>query len=332
MMRFLIVASLFLLFTVVISIEARGLLSGLGLCKTALQLNSNATQPTPYFPSWDDLLDSINEYYDYFINFCLNRQHEYREFETAAIAQLLNKLHKKQSDPRGEHRFSGLIQQVVSLAIKYQTADHMEHWEYLGHEDDIIVWKLKKHIMEDPDACKWPCVKSHTTIDLPVEKLAQLMLDSSKVHVLNRYSVGREDVEMLGSTSKIVWSKTKIPYTPKPYDFCTLMHAMEDRDSRCTMILTKAAIHDKVPKLKDFSRSEILFGLSILRPCATDSSKTDYTLINHVKYPGVPPFLVSRSCYTGALTYLKQLKAGAAKFRASGGNGGNGGGNSNSCR
>jgi hypothetical protein len=296
---------IFALLSLIITVNSTGILLTGHIGTDWLNINKNTTSLSQFLPSLVDLYGHISSFYDYFMTICKSNQYNYQEFELEGAAKLMERVGKR-LHTSGD--YAGLVQSAVDLAFKYQSVDHISHWEYFGHDGDIIVWKLKKPVMNDSEGAKWPCIKSHTTIDMPVEKLVKLLMDSNKVTLLNKYSAGRIDVEMLGEGSKIVWNKTKIPFSVKPYDFCTLMHAVHDTDTRCTMILSKAADHKKVPIHKDFSRSEIIFGLNILRPCATDSSKTDFTSINHVRYHGIPSFFAWRSGYGGTVSYLKQLK------------------------
>lgn len=185
-------------------------------------------------------------------------------------------------------------------------------WVFLGEEENlgIKVWKAKAEIYmkTKPESKRWPCVKAHTIINARAESVAQLLMDSSKAHLLNRYCDGRTDIEMIGNDTKIVWNRTKLPYAFKPYDFCSLMHAHRTTRGRAIMLISQGVEHDDVKLHKDFSRSEIYFGVNVLVPLPHDPEKTLFTTISQVRYAGVPPMLAHRSLYNGIVGYLKQLK------------------------
>ncbi|RYH12578.1 hypothetical protein EON65_37895 [archaeon] len=264
-------------------------------------------------PSLTDVYDQICQIYCYLINDSENSRREFRELEEKSMHFVNTGFAKPTERPDG---LSTLIEEAISIASKYQSIHGSEYWDYLGHEKDIVVWRLNKHVDQRRENMIWPCLKSHTTIDLPPEQLADLLMDSSKIQSLNKYSAGRTDVETISPSTKIVWNRTKIPYAIKPYDFCTLMHLMRDTDnSKCIVILSKSVVHDKVPESDDYSRSEIIFGMNVLMPCSSDHTKTDMTSINHVKYKGIPPFFVSRSALPGTVGYLKRLKEVAKSLR-----------------
>lgn len=100
---------------------------------------------------------------------------------------------------------------------------------YKGEENNVKVWKCKRPISASgtKGAEKWPCIKATTVIDTSPRKLAELLMDSSRVHLTNKFSQGRTDVHIIDKSTKIVWNRSRIPFTFKPYDFCTMMHCLE---------------------------------------------------------------------------------------------------------
>jgi hypothetical protein len=63
----------------------------------------------------------------------------------------------------------------------------LDDWELLGQEDGIIVWRLKSILTGV--GSEWPCIKSITTVDMTPEALRDLLMDSNRVHLLNKYVV-----------------------------------------------------------------------------------------------------------------------------------------------
>lgn len=126
-----------------------------------------------------------------------------------------------------------------------------------------------------------------------------------------RYSTGRVDVEVIDKNTKVVWNKTKIPYTLKPYDFCSLMHCCNMSTSStkdACMIVSRSCCHPNAPIASEYSRSEVLVGVNVLTPCDNDPSHTELMTISRVKYGGVPSFLVWQNAFKGTITYLNGLK------------------------
>jgi hypothetical protein len=207
-------------------------------------------------------------------------------------------------------------------------------WEFLGEEKEVQVFKLKAGHMKFPesDDKRWPCVKSITVINSAPAAVLRILLDSSNSQRYNQYSIGRVDVDIVSPKTKYVWNKTAVPFAIKPYDFCTVMHWYErtstisdsdkshstskDRSSDSAsgkelVLLSRYAEHPLVPRSKQYSRSENIIGLQILKPLPASGNKQPRTLltsISHVRYGGTHPFLVSKNLLRGTANYLATFR------------------------
>lgn len=213
------------------------------------------------------------------------------------------------------------------------------YWEILGKEEDIQVWRLKKPVIPSSistssDYQRWPCFRASLTLPLPLQNLRQLLEDSNQATFLNKYCQGREDIELREEeeekgrekeTSRIIHTRTKIPYTIKPFDFSTLMHTCPLSRLNLTtssspssiVILSKGISHEKIKPTTRYGRSEILFGLNLLQVNRQNVSCTDLVIINHIKYAGTFPFIVRQTGYQGTLDYLKNLRRQLSLWRSS---------------
>jgi len=199
------------------------------------------------------------------------------------------------------------LKDVVNIANSYQSSNVV--WDKLGDEKDIKVWKARVPISKGlgKGADRWPCVKSSTIINGSPESITKLLMDSSKAHLTNKFSAGRNDVLKINEFTKLVWSRTKIPYSIKPYDFSTLMQVLKLNNGGI-MIISKGIDHELVPKHQDYCRSEIYIGVNYLHPLPDDPNRTDFTSISHVRYAGLHPYIASKTVYSATINYLKQLK------------------------
>jgi hypothetical protein len=199
------------------------------------------------------------------------------------------------------------LNDVVNMAYSYQSSNTI--WDVLGEDKGIKVWKARLPLSKglSKGAERWPCVKSSTIINASPEVIMKLLMDSSKVHMTNKYSAGRTDVLKIDESTKMVWARTKIPYSIKPYDFCTLMQVFKLNNGGI-MIISKGVEHELVPKHRDYCRSEIYFGVNFLHPLPDDPNRTDFTSISHVRYAGLHPYIASKTVYSATLNYLNQLK------------------------
>ena len=184
-----------------------------------------------------------------------------------------------------------------------------EKWDYLGEQDNIKVWRCKSPLQypNTKGSEYWPCVKASAIIDAPPQALSKLLWDSSRVSLVNRYSSGRTDIDNLNQNTKVVWNRSRIPYMTRPFDFCSLMHRYIDPSDNSCVMVTRATQHDKVPRHQDHVRSDAFLGVSIVKPCPNEPHKSEITSINHIRYGGIPPFLVNKYSFGPSINYHKQL-------------------------
>jgi hypothetical protein len=213
------------------------------------------------------------------------------------------------------------LSDIIAYGKRYlELSDVDTAWDTLGEKAGVKVWKMKKDAMRfgSSDDRRWPCVKSSTIIDADPKTVLNFLMDSSQVKKYNQYSIGREDVEQLSKNTKIVWNKTRIPFSIKSFDFCTLMHHYEhhgrDRDGKKTndiIIVSKHIEHALVPLHKNFIRCENIIGLQVLRPIhnhQTHKVQTEIVSISHVRNPIAHPILITANAFHGTFKYLDQLR------------------------
>lgn len=194
-----------------------------------------------------------------------------------------------------------------------------EQWIFLTEKDGIRVFRAKSPYYEesDKDAARWPCTRAITVIDASVSALVDLLVDSSRVKETNRYSCGRDDVEILDADTKIVWNRVKSPIGPRSHDFCSIMHVQRLEDGSALMI-TKAVEHPSVPRNNAHIRSEILYGINIIRPLPSDPSKTEITSISQNRYSNLHPYIASKGAVQGTVSFLKQVKSALCQSESAG--------------
>ncbi|CAM9484300.1 unnamed protein product [Scytosiphon promiscuus] len=139
-----------------------------------------------------------------------------------------------------------------------------------------------------------------------------MIVDSTRVLEYNRYSRGRTDIEHLGPHTKIVWNKAQPPLSKKLHDFCTLMHMQPlDDEEGSFMLITRATEHPKAPLLDGHVRSEILLGVTILRPAGGDPNRTEMTTVNHIVSNGVPVMIADRVSTKNAIDFIQNVEIAA---------------------
>ena len=205
------------------------------------------------------------------------------------------------------------IADTIKLSNVYMASNAA--WDFMGVENDVSVWKLKpSSIPMKHEDKQWPCIKSTAIVKGDAKMLVEYLMDSSKVPEYNKHCAGRTDVEKISKKSKIVWNRTKIPLAIKSYDFCTLMHYYQ-KPNKEYILVSKGVDHPLIPVHKDYSRSENIIGINILRtvPSSLGAGKgsgpyTEITCINHVRYGGTLPYVIQKSIFRGTVKYLHNLK------------------------
>ena len=219
------------------------------------------------------------------------------------------------------HRHSGSVYDTeVTDAITFgqqYVEMNEDKWDYLGEQDNVKVWRCKSPLQypNSKGSEYWPCVKATAIIDAPPQALSKLLWDSSRVSLVNRYSSGRTDIDCLNQNTKVVWNRSRIPYMTRPFDFCSLMHRYIDPSDNSCVMVTRATEHDKVPRHKDHVRSDAFLGVSIVKPCPNEPHKSEITSINHIRYGGIPPFLVNKYSFGPSINYHKQLNLIAKELK-----------------
>ena len=84
---------------------------------------------------------------------------------------------------------------------------HTIHYIYIysGEQDDVKVWRCKRPIHDKrfKNADKYPCIKATTIINTSTKTLMDLLMDSSKITLVNKFSSGRTDMLHIDEVSKV---------------------------------------------------------------------------------------------------------------------------------
>lgn len=205
---------------------------------------------------------------------------------------------------------------------RLKSLNPIQYWTLLGQEQDCIVWTLSAEGMAamklSDEECQWPCVKSHTTINVSAEKLKSLLLDSSLTRRLTQFSAGRADLLSLAQQTKLVWHQMHLPFNTQ-LDFVSLLHCYFDRTLDAFVVLSQAVRRSEriQPLARGVGRAEILLNVNVIRANALNKHHADITSYNHVSYARarLPALLAWRSAFSGTLSYLKTLRSVAPNIK-----------------
>lgn len=209
---------------------------------------------------------------------------------------------------------------------------------------DILVWTGRFNA--DGYGSELPLVKTTWTLNMAPKAFTELLMDSSRVRSYNKMSLGRSDVvkfqEGIDSTSeekgngeaKIVRNLTKPPLSKRNMEFVTFMHArrmLESDDVGIGIlgggtdggyVMVSRAVggngwangllsYDRAGNEwgSEFTRSEILLGVNVIRAIPGQPGKSEVTAVTHCNSPSVPRALAGKVGVKGAVDFVKDIRS-----------------------
>eukprot|EP00816_Leptocylindrus_hargravesii_P005478 CAMPEP_0196821594 /NCGR_PEP_ID=MMETSP1362-20130617/79984_1 /TAXON_ID=163516 /ORGANISM="Leptocylindrus danicus, Strain CCMP1856" /LENGTH=359 /DNA_ID=CAMNT_0042200837 /DNA_START=110 /DNA_END=1186 /DNA_ORIENTATION=+ len=199
--------------------------------------------------------------------------------------------------------------------------------------EEILVWFAKFD-----DHCyghTLPLVKTRAIVNMSPKAFAELLMDSNKVKLYNKMSLGRTDVRVFQAgvdtvgefgdgEAKVVRNLTKPPLTKKTLEFVTLMHARKlnpDHGEGEGYLVVSRAVNDRLERdaaetptnasdvtTMERLRSEILLGVNVLRAIEGEPNKTDLTSVTHVNSPLVPALAAKKVGLKGAVDFIRDIR------------------------
>lgn len=188
-----------------------------------------------------------------------------------------------------------------------------------------------------------PIIKTKSILPLSASAMADLLMDSSKVKIYNKLSLGRTDVRILvdvnpkdkdvgsskdneGNTcTKIVCNLTQPPIAKSPMVSCTLMHSRrlvtfnrdkpEHSDHGNSTPSSYLVVSRAVPalldaELVDLPRNDILLGVNLLEDRGTNECLM--TAVTHVYSPALPTMLARSMGVSSAVNFVRDIRKACA--------------------
>ncbi|CAJ1910675.1 unnamed protein product [Cylindrotheca closterium] len=151
-----------------------------------------------------------------------------------------------------------------------------------------------------------------------------LLWNSDRTSEYNDYNLGRSDALIVtdnitcgGSDgTKVVKSKTKVPFTRMALTLSTVMHASKLDSEEGYVVISRSlntgsAGHHACGASKNIqpnSKSEVLMGVNIMRPVPGNPNLTDLTSLSQVSSSMVPQFLAARIGIMGIQDFFNNVR------------------------
>jgi hypothetical protein len=215
-----------------------------------------------------------------------------------------------------------------TLESTYSEAQKMQELE-----SNILVWTGRLH--ETCYGSDFPCCKTRGVVNgFSPKALAELLMDSSRVGLYNKMSLGRTDqvvfqkgvdtpleggeVEGLAGEAKVVFNRTQPPLIKKVMEFTTFMYARKLNSAKGEgngyIVVSRAVAPSQQDKSSDddetkILKSEICLGVNLLHEVAGYPNKTLITAVTHCNSPAVPKVAATAVGVKGAVGFINDIRS-----------------------
>ena len=217
------------------------------------------------------------------------------------------------------------IEWKIHDATKKLLRDNSDSEMSVLEQGEVMVYIGKAK--QEGHGSKLPLIKTKSILPLSSDEMVDLLMDSSKVKIYNKLSVGRTDVKTLndgyvndgtadGTTkmkTKIVCNLTKPPIAKTTMVSCTMIHSRQlsgpSEDHRRCLVVSRATpgmITDS--NMIDMPRNDILLGVNLLEDIEGSSNECIMTAVTHVYSPALPTILAKKMGVSSAINFVKDIR------------------------
>lgn len=193
-----------------------------------------------------------------------------------------------------------------------------------GREDEVMndgqILVFVGHPKKDGMGSHMPFVKTKSIVHFSAKELAELVLDSSRVQLYNKFSLGRTDVSVMqkgidsngpfgvGET-KVVQNLAQPPITSKKMLSVTLMHVRQlppECQQSGYLVVSRALGGKQIEESSQVVRNYVLLGVNLIE--VLDETSCLVTAITHLYSPALPGFLASRFGVKSAVKFARDIR------------------------
>ena len=214
----------------------------------------------------------------------------------------------------------GLVQSGLSLT-KPEDNEWITWKPHSGNNADETTTDVRVHIgrcaRDDSDqyyGAHLPMLKTVAVICMKPKDIADLLLDSSRVRVYNKMSIGRNDIREIPcryGIAKVVKNLTQPPITNQKIESTTFLHARQLGEEGTYLVVSRAVVDtmdDNDDGTNNNGKSEILLGVNLLEPC-DDQTSCKMTSVTHVYAPALPAVLATRVGIKSAINFVEDIRS-----------------------
>ena len=241
----------------------------------------------------------------------------------------------------GHHaKQKNLVEWVPHPSTTKVLDDHGQNKEAALKEGNVLVY-VGTILQENVVGGGLPMIKTESILPMAARDMANLLMDSSKVPIYNKMSLGRTDVKIIHnknnkdptspffSITKIVRNITRPPLAQSSMVSVTLMHSRPLRDddhlvSTDGFVVVSRAVPGMVgEEFQEMPRNDILMGVNVLqdRRIAPPVGNNEHqqhqqqppdecfmTAVTHVYSPALPKLLAKSMGVTSAVNFVRDIR------------------------
>jgi len=189
---------------------------------------------------------------------------------------------------------------------------HQDGWEHVLTEDGVKVYRKK--MLDVPGGEKFYCIKAVGVIKAKANDVYDLLKDASRVEEYNDECEDIQELQALSEDTRVTWASSKTYFPFKPREVITRVHNTQLKDGTY-VIMSKSEDVDSpdCASNKDFVRTDVLLAGNVMRPCADDPTKTEFTTIAHINPGGAAEThlgaqITNRICTHGPVSFIRKLE------------------------
>mmetsp|Transcript_25786 Transcript_25786/g.60456 ORF Transcript_25786/g.60456 Transcript_25786/m.60456 type:complete len:429 (+) Transcript_25786:199-1485(+) len=231
-------------------------------------------------------------------------------------------------DQKGEEfGNSEAMDQFVSSGLEVATKDENDWIEWKMHSSTKKLFEENNNEMalleqgevlvyigkckQEGHGSKLPIIRTKSILPLSAEEMAELLMDSSRVKIYNKMSVGRTDLRSLGDETKVVCNLTKPPMTKSNMVSCTMMHSRKLEEQQpgsdsSYLVVSRATPGMTDETMSDLPRNDILLGVNVLE--GRGPNECVMTAVTHVYSPSLPTILAKKVGVSSAVNFIKDIR------------------------
>lgn len=180
---------------------------------------------------------------------------------------------------------------------------------------DVLVY-VGKPQKEGVVGSHLPLIKTQSILPIGAHDMANLLMDSTKVQIYNKMSLGRKDVRIFNKNTKIVRNLIQPPMAGSKMVTVTLMHSrrLTDHDKlpihtpyKHGYIVVSRAVPGMIEDdLAELTRNEILMGVNLLQEIGPNECLM--TAVTHVYSPALPSMFAQSTGVNSAVNFVRDIR------------------------